>query len=132
MQCKARKKTDGTRCPNTARPGEELCWVHTPKLAEQREEGRKQGGRVRLTKPATLAPDTPDVPLGSVRDVVIALGSTFNMVRTGRLGVSVGNCLAVLSQVLLKALCEGDLEQRIQALEARAASSNGMAGRVIR
>jgi hypothetical protein len=66
-----------------------------------------------------LPPDAPDLPLNSVCDVVRLLGETINQVRTGRLGVNVGNCVGVLAGVLLKAIEGGDLEQRLAALEAR-------------
>jgi hypothetical protein len=57
--------------------------------------------------------------LKTVKDVVTALATTFNAVRTGRLDARVGNCLGVLAGVLLKAIEGGDLEQRIAALETR-------------
>jgi hypothetical protein len=77
------------------------------------------GGRERSRPAATLPPDTPDLPLKSVADVMVALGLTINQVRTGRLAVNIGNCLGVLAGVLLKAIEGGDLEQRIAALEAK-------------
>jgi hypothetical protein len=67
---------------------------------------------------ATLAEDTPDLPLRTVADVAAALAVTLNQVRTGKVAVQVGNCLGVLAGVLLKALEGSDLERRIAALEA--------------
>jgi hypothetical protein len=93
------------------------------------------GGRERSRPAATLAPDAPDLALKSVANVVVALGLTVNQVRTGRLGVNVGNCLGQLLQVLLKAIEGGDLEARIAALERGRrgdAMSHGLRGRLDR
>jgi hypothetical protein len=76
---------------------------------------------------ATLPPDTPDLPLRTVADVVAALALTMNQVRTGRLGVNVGNCLGVLAGVLLKAIEGSDFEERLAAVEARQPVRNGRA-----
>jgi hypothetical protein len=81
---------------------------------------RSQGQRT-----ATLPPDTPDLPLKTVGDVIAVLAVTMNQVRTGRLGVNVGNCLGVLAGVLLRAIEGGDFEQRLAALEARHPAPNG-------
>ena len=116
--CMGRKR-DGSPCPNHARPGKEVCWVHDPALAARRAEGRRRGGLNRSKPAATLPPDTPDLPLKTVADVVALLGQSINQVRTGRLDARVGNCLGVLAGVLLRAIEGGELEQRIGALEAR-------------
>src|SRR5262245_58936277 len=118
------KKRDGGPCPNPARPGKRTCWVHDPELAVVRAEGRQRGGVNRSKPTATLPPDSPDLPLKTVADVVAVLGQTINQVRTGRLAVNVGNCLGVLAVVLLKAIEGSDLEQRIAALEARKSNAN--------
>jgi hypothetical protein len=119
-------KPDGTRCRANALPGKTRCTFHDPDLADQRAQGRRQGGVNRSKPAATLPPDTPDLSLKSVEDVVKALATTFNAVRTGRLDARVGNCLGVLAGVLLKAIEGSDLEQRLAALEAR---HNGRAHR---
>ncbi|MBI1915630.1 MAG: hypothetical protein HYS12_12995 [Planctomycetes bacterium] len=66
-----------------------------------------------------LPEDTPDLPLKTVGDIIEAVEATFNMVRRGQLDARIGNCLAVLCQVQLKAIEGSDLEQRIAALEGR-------------
>src|SRR6266545_1288339 len=119
------KKPDGTRCRAYPRPGRNFCTFHDPEMVGERAAGRRQGGVNRSKKAATLSPDTVDLSLETVADVVKALSHTFNAVRTERLAVNVGNCLGVLAGVLLKAI-EGDaLEKRIAALEARHSGTNG-------
>src|SRR5690349_7438754 len=113
------RKRDGGRCQAMPRAGRKHCTFHDPELAEARAEGRRQGGVNRSKPAATLPADSPDLPLRTVADVVAALAATINQVRTGRLGVGVGNCLGVLAGVLLKAIEGSDLEQRIAALEAQ-------------
>jgi hypothetical protein len=111
-------KRDGSPCPNPARSGKSVCWVHDPELAAKRSEGRKRGGFNRSRPATTLPPDTPDLPLTNPTEVVAALALTFNQVRRGQLGVSVGNCLAIIATAILKAQ-EGDgLLPRLEALEA--------------
>jgi hypothetical protein len=118
MQCNHRKR-DGTRCRASAIADSGKCLFHDPARAAERAAGRKQGGISRSKPAATLSPNTADLPLQSVADVVAALGQTINQVRTGKLAVNVGNCLGVLAGVLLKAIEGGDLEQRLAALEAK-------------
>src|SRR4051812_14467574 len=104
-------KPDGTRCRATALPGKDRCVFHDPESADQRAEGRRQGGITRSARMATLPTDPPDLPLRSVADVTAALAEAYNAVRTGRMDARVGNCLGVLAGVLLKAIEGGDLEQ---------------------
>src|SRR5262249_19892614 len=59
-------------------PGNERCVFHDPELAEERAEGRRQGGRNRSLKAATLPPAPPDLPLKTVGDVVTLLSQTIN------------------------------------------------------
>jgi hypothetical protein len=122
MQCQ-QKKLNGQRCRAHALPGKACCTFHDPALARRRAAGRKQGGVNRTSKlggkvAATLPPDTPDVPLTNPTEVVAALAQTFNQVRRGQLGVSVGNCLAIIATAILKGQ-EGDgVLPRLEALEA--------------
>jgi hypothetical protein len=117
IQCQG-KRTDGSRCRHQARPARKLCIFHDPETARKCAEGRRRGGLNR-SRPATRLPvDTPDAPLASVQDVAAFLAVTMNQVRTGRVGVNIGNCLFVGAGVLLKALQTETQEQRIAALEA--------------
>jgi hypothetical protein len=101
--------------------------VHDPDLAERRAEGRKRGGIVRSQRDAVLPPDTPDLALKTVADVITLLGQTINQTRTGKLAVNVANAIGVLTGVLLRALEGGDVETRLAALEAKYGSGKRIA-----
>lgn len=113
-------KPDGTRCGATARRGRRCCVFHDKASAARTAEGRRRGGLNRKVAPTTLPPDAPDLPLRTMHDVVALLEDTINRVRTGRLGVAVGNSVGQLAMVLQKCLERADLEARILVLEQRA------------
>ena len=66
----------------------------------------------------TLAADTPDVKVADCRDVVNLISETINQVRKGQLDPRVANAVGYLANVLIKAAEQGDLEKRIEDLEA--------------
>ena len=115
-QC-THRKPDGRRCRAHALRGSRACFFHDPATRDEHRAATVAGGRERSRPAATLPPDTPDLALRSVADVVAALGEAYNAVRAGRLDAKVGNCLGVLAGVLLRAIEGGDLEQRIASLE---------------
>lgn len=94
-----------------------MCFFHSPKSGKARRDARKRGGRARARLILTLPPDTPDLPLRTVADVLAALAETFNGVRVGRLDCRVGNCLGQLASVLLSGLKAGALEERMERIE---------------
>lgn len=53
-----------------------------------------------------------------MNDVTGLLAQTINQVRSGGLVPRTGNAMGYLAGVLLKALQQGDIEARLQALEA--------------
>jgi hypothetical protein len=113
-------KADGERCRAAALAGKALCFAHDPDSAGRRREARSAGGRARLKPRTVLPPNTPDVPLKSVADVLAAVEQLFNQVRTGRVDSKVGNCLAVIAGLQLKAIVGEDIERRLAALEQQA------------
>ena len=113
-----RIKLDGSRCRAQARAGKKFCTFHDPGLANERAEGRRRGGRTRSRPAVVLPPGSPDLPLKTVADVITAVGMTINQTRRGELDVRVANAVGYLSSVLLHALNDGEIEQRIAALEA--------------
>jgi hypothetical protein len=123
-QCEA-TKANGDRCKANALPGQNVCMFHCPKLAGARKAGRKAGGRNRRPPIVVLPADTADWPLKTVGDVVEILAATINQTRRGELDVRVANSIGQLSNVLLHALKDGEMEQRIAALEARVAAQAG-------
>ena len=121
----AHKRPDGTRCKARPRQGDTWCTFHGPSRVREQAEARKAGGRARSRKAAVLPADTPDAPLGTMRDVVAFLGATANRVAKGVIDVKVGNCLGLLCGQLVRALEKGILEARLEALEAVLKQRNG-------
>jgi hypothetical protein len=117
-QCEGQTR-GGDRCRARPLHGSRFCYFHHPEKADSRAAGRQKGGKVRSKRAAVLPAATPDVPLDSVKDVTAFLGASINQVRRGELDVKVGNCVGYLASVLLKSLEEGELEERIAALEAQ-------------
>ena len=62
--------------------------------------------------------NTPDHRLETLADVISPLGETINQVRRGDVDPRVSNAVGYLTNVLLKALEQGNLEERLNALEA--------------
>ena len=76
-------------------------------------------GGINRSQPAiALPPETPDHPLNNVHDVSLLLGHSINQVRRGQLDPRVANAVGYLASILLGALQQGPLEERIQRLEA--------------
>jgi hypothetical protein len=105
-----------------------FCFFHDPRLAKQRTEASRAGGR--RHRAATMPLDTAHLSLTNVREVVALLGDTINMTRVGQLDPRVANSIGYISGILLKALETGNLEQRLSDLESavRHQSPAGQAG----
>jgi hypothetical protein len=54
--------------------------------------------------------------LSEIRD---AMCSVWNMVRTGRLDAKIGNSLALISNTIVRCVVDGEMEQRLAAVEAQ-------------
>ena len=63
-------------------------------------------------------PDTPDHPLGNTRDVSAFLADLINHLRRGQLDPRVANATGYLTSILLRALEQGPLEERLAKIEA--------------
>jgi hypothetical protein len=112
------RRNDGTRCHANAQRGKELCVFHDPAKAAVGRRARKLGGINRSRTAAALPPETPDHPLNNVRDVSLLLGQSINQVRRGQLDPRVANAVGYLASILLGALQQGPLEERLARLEA--------------
>ena len=109
-------KSGGTACKASACRGPAYCFIHAPAVATERTAARSAGGRKRRV--ATLPPDTPDLPLRNVDDVVTLLAQTINWVRRGDLDSKVANSVGDLSGIMLNAMQESEIEARFAAVEA--------------
>jgi hypothetical protein len=65
-----------------------------------------------------LPVDTPDHSLASPKDVSHLLADSINQLRRGELDPRVANAVGYLSTVLLRALEQGPLEDRMAKLES--------------
>jgi len=108
-------KANGKRCEANAMIGSEYCFFHDPAKAKERTAARKAGGH--KNKAVVLPATTPDVRLDNISDVVKLLGETINQVRGGELDPKVSNAIGYLTGILLKALEQGEIEERLSALE---------------
>jgi hypothetical protein len=116
-KCKFRKK-DGSSCGANAQPGNGLCVFHDPARAADGQRARRAGG-VKRSRPAPVLPlDTPDHPLASPNDVSQLLANSINQLRRGELDPRVANSVGYLATVLLRALEQGPLEERMAKVEA--------------
>jgi hypothetical protein len=111
-------KRNGSRCGANAQPGKKVCIFHDPSKTEQGRIARKTGGINRSRPAAVLPPETQDKPLGNTQDVSALLGESINQVRRGQLDPRVANTVGYLANILLGALQQGPLEDRIAKLEA--------------
>ena len=66
---------------------------------------------------ATLPADVPDVTVEDGADVVKLLGATINQVRRGEIDPRVANAVGYLSNIVLSATGQRELESRLEELE---------------
>jgi hypothetical protein len=70
-------------------------------------------------RPAAVLPvNTPDHPLGNTTEVAQLLGDSINLLRRGQLDPRVANAMGYLASVLIRALEQGPVEERLANLEA--------------
>jgi hypothetical protein len=122
-KCKFRKQ-NGDSCCADPQSGKDLCVFHDPAHANDGRRARRAGGLNRTHTAAVLAPDTPDHALGSTKDVCALLGDSINRLRHGELDPRVANAIGYLASVLLRALEQGPVEERLAHLEATLRKSN--------
>ena len=108
-------KDDGTACGAAALPGSHFCFFHDPAKAAARRQAQSAGGQA--NKMATLPADVPDVTVEDGADVVKLLGATINQVRRGEIDPRVANAVGYLSNIVLSATGQRELESRLAELE---------------
>ena len=122
-KCQFRKK-NGSRCGANAQPENGTCVFHDPARAEEGQRARRAGGVNRSHTAAVLPTDTPDHPLASPKDVSDLLAHSINQLRRGQLDLRIANGIGYLASVLLRALEQGPMEERLAHLEAIVAKSS--------
>lgn len=108
-------KLDGSRCQAAALQGSGFCFFHDPAKAAERQAAQSHGGSQNRMK--TLDADAPDVKVETCQDVVALVSETINQVRKGQLDPRVANAVGYLANVLIKAVEQGELEDRLTDLE---------------
>lgn len=116
-KCQFRRE-NGSRCGANAQPANGLCIFHDPERATDGCRARRAGGLNRSRPAAVLAPDTPDHPLRNTKDVAALLGDSINRLRRGELDPRVANAMGYVASVLLRALEQGPIEERLAHLES--------------
>jgi hypothetical protein len=116
-KCQFRKK-NGERCGADPQTGKILCVFHDPARATDGQRARRAGGVNRTRSAAVLPADSPDHPLGNTHDVSNLLADSINRLRRGELDPRVANGIGYLASVLLRALEQGPMEERLAHLEA--------------
>jgi hypothetical protein len=116
-QCEVPKK-DGSICGAGAQRGKVVCVFHDPAKRADGRRARRAGGLARSAPARVLPADTPAIPLTSCKDVVGLLGESIMQTRRGELDPRVANTIGFLSGVLLKALDQGLVEERLLKVEA--------------
>ena len=104
----------GRPCGGIAIRGSAFCFAHAPEQAEKRAEARRRGGQA--GRVATLAES--NLTVRSLGDVVALIELTINDCRAGRVDVRIANAIGVLANTAIRAIERGDLEARLEALEA--------------
>lgn len=109
-------KGDGTACGAAALPESQFCFFHDPCKAGARRTAQSRGGQA--NRMATLPAVAQDVPVEDAGDVVKLLGATINQVRRGELDPRVANTVGYLSNIVLAAIGQRELETRLAELES--------------
>jgi hypothetical protein len=128
-QCEHRLP-NGKRCRAHARTNDRFCFFHSASTLADRGRARRAGGVARSRSAAVLPGDTQDLPLHDTRDVCALLAESINQVRRGQLDPRVANAVGYLASILLGALQQGPLEERLQRLEATLGLGKGQADMV--
>ena len=121
-KCEFQKK-NGECCGADAQTGKRVCVFHDPAKVSDGQRARRAGGIARSRPAAVLPSDTPDHPLGNTKEVSAFLADSINQLRRGQLDPRVSNGMGYLTSVLLRALEQGPLEERLAKMEAQLAEN---------
>jgi hypothetical protein len=115
--CKART-ANGSPCSATPVRADGYCYWHSPAVAAERDAARKRGGVNR----SNAARAKKQLPAGvmTTDELRGLVGLTIRGVLAGKVEPGVGNSVANLSRAFVAITEAGELEVRLQALEAAA------------
>ena len=115
-RCQARKK-NGQKCQADTQKGSPFCVFHDPARVADGKRVRRVGGLNRSRPAAVLPMNTQDVPLSNTQEVSALIGESINQLRRGQLDPRVANAIGYLANILLGALQQGPLEDRLARIE---------------
>jgi len=113
-RCKA-TTPDGKPCRMAPLDGQDYCWAHSPENKENHKAAARKGGQ--NARAVTLPASAPKVELETAEDAPRLIATTIDQVRTGQLGVKIGEAIGRLVTVWLKAYDQAILEKRLSELE---------------
>lgn len=116
MKRRCKYKKGKKRCKNFALTGDDYCFFHSPDKAKDRAKAQRKGGKKALAEKKHILKES-NIQIKNTSDVVKLLNKTINQVRTGEIEVKIANSVGYLSGICLKAIEQGDIEERLDALE---------------
>ena len=119
-QCKAHTKR-GTRCPNAA-GADGFCFTHSPTRAAERKAARKLGGFNR--RAAVRVSGNEAVQIKDMGDVLRLINAVIADVWALENSPARGRVLLGAADMAIKALTNGELEERVKAIESRLNNGN--------
>lgn len=108
-------RADGEPCGSAVVGSAGWCFVHDPRLSEERTAARKRGGAA-SSNVARLRRHLGPSRLGSIFD---RLETALGQVHAGDLSPASAAAMASLGRAMVAVLEAGELEERIMSLEAR-------------
>ena len=91
--------------------------MHDPGSSDRHRDTARKGGMKGLDRVPPLPPETPDVDLKSAEDVRVLISDTISRLRRGEMEQAVCSAIGHLSQVALKSIEQGELNERLKKLE---------------
>ncbi len=120
---------DGSRCHKEVEPGKDYCWSHNPVHEEERRRIASRGGKAST---AVLA-ERRGPAAEEIRELKDELRALAREVKEGTVPPAVGTVLNQIQNTRLRAMDQerraretGELEERIEELEKRAALRRGV------
>jgi len=106
---------DGRPCGAPALDGDEFCFFHSPRTAEQRRQAHAAGGRARHNR--SITGDGRPVHIRDLADVVRLLERELSNVLALERSVARARCVGYLAGIVANIYQVSELEQRVATLE---------------
>lgn len=110
--CKFAKK-DNNFCKAPVLTDDEFCFWHSPKVKKQRHQAVSDGGQA--TRKYEL--EIPDWEYENSKSVIQLLELCINKTIQGSMPSRIANSIAYLSNAMLTAVKETEMEQRLEVIE---------------